>query len=73
MPPHKSPKAAEGEHGAGVRRAIGKPIKLHPVPSGESTEESGPPRLYKAPGSTSSTSTRESGPRRLYTSRSVHS
>lgn len=70
MPPRKNQQAAAGEHGAQARRAIGRPVKRHPVPSGESTAEAGPPRLYRGE-STGSTSTQESGPRRLYTSRSA--
>jgi hypothetical protein len=60
--------AAEEPRGAGVRRSIGKPFRMEPVPTEEGTEESGPRRLYVPPTSTKSMSTRESGPRRLYTS-----
>lgn len=57
---------------SGTRRTVGRAEVLHPVPTGESTEESGPPRLYASRSSTSSTSTEESGVRRLYTSPSTH-
>lgn len=57
---------------SGRQRTIGKATVHYPVPTTESAEETGGPRVYAAPLSTSSMSTREEGPPRLYTSPSLH-
>ena len=43
----------------------------HQVPVGESTKESGPPRLYVSASSTSIASSKESGARRLFASPAI--
>lgn len=68
--PNKGSSEAEHEKESGARRTASKAHDAHHplVPTNESTKESGPRRLYAAPGSVSSTSTKESGGRRMYAS-----
>lgn len=70
--PSKGPDKSRRPHGSGAHRT---PPKTHvkvAAPTGESTKESGAPRLYAPPGSARSTASHESGPRRLYVSPALH-
>lgn len=69
--PNKGSSEAERGKDPGARRTAGTTRDTdYLVPENESTEESGPRRMYAAPHSASSTSTNESGPRRMYASAS---
>lgn len=68
---NKGSSEANQQKESGARRIATKTHAHHSlVPTNESTKESGPRRMYAAPGSASSTSTKESGSRRMYASAS---
>jgi hypothetical protein len=61
-------KSSDKDRSKSARRIPAKAHTKTTAPTGGSTKESGPPRLFAPSGSLRSTSSQESGPRRLYVS-----